>query len=32
MYKKSFFIGLPAKKINKTLVNKIEKAFEKAFR
>ena len=31
MYKKSFFIGLPTKKINKPLINKIEKAFEKAF-
>lgn len=31
MYKKSFFIGLPTKKINKLLINKIEKAFEKAF-
>ncbi|MDB3959491.1 aminotransferase class I/II-fold pyridoxal phosphate-dependent enzyme [Candidatus Pelagibacter sp.] len=31
MYKKSFFIGLPTKKINKLLINKIENAFEKAF-
>ena len=31
MYKKSFFIGLPTKKINKLLIDKIENAFEKAF-
>ena len=32
MYKKSFFIGLPTKKINSLLMKKIEKAFEKAFK